>query len=460
MRADAGRTDGKIEAKLGTFDTAMVVVSLVVGIGIFRTPAIVARETGAAGGAGLFLLAWGIGGLVSLVGALTFAEIGSNHPRAGGYYRVVADCYHPALAFSLNWAQTLMQGAGAAGVAFIGAEYLVGLLLPPEKRGDKSVLLVALALMLVLLLVNGLGIRIGAETQNVLSMLKIVMIVGLSAVALALAPKAAAAPAIAPLTPAAGLAAALIPVFYAYGGYHMTMNLGADVRDARRRFPRAVTAGMLTVVGLYLVLNFAYVRTLGVGGVATSTLVAAALARASLGAAGEAVVSVLIFLSAAGFVNATVLQMPRTYLAMAEDGVLPAVFRRVQPRTQVSMAGLVLFGATMLVPAFLLGSFEKLLNYVIFTDMLTLVVVSSTLFVLRRRGAGREGRAVEAGAFRIPGPPILPALYILALAAVAAHVALAEPRLALAGTAILVTGWPLFLVGRRLNRSGRTHEVH
>jgi basic amino acid/polyamine antiporter, APA family len=444
VKAEAGAIAGKIEAKLGTFDTAMVVVSLVVGIGIFRTPAIVARE---AGTPGFFLLAWGIGGLVSLVGALTFAEIGSVHPRAGGYYRVVADCYHPALAFSLNWAQTLMQGAGAAGVAFIGAEYLVGLLLPPEKRGGNSVLLVALVLMLILLLVNALGIRIGAQTQNVLSMLKIVMIVGLAAAALALAPKADAAPAGAPAIPAAGLAAALIPVFYAYGGYHMTMNLGADVKDAKRRFPLAVTAGMLTVVGLYLVINLAYVRTLGVGGVAGSKLVAAALARASFGAAGEAVVSVLIFLSAAGFVNATVLQMPRSIHAMAEDGVLPAVFRRVQPRTQVSTAGLLLFGATMLVPAFLLGSFEKLLHYVIFTDMLTLVVVSSTLFVLRRRGAGGDG------AFRIPGPPVLPALYILALAAVAAHVAFTEPRLALAGTAILLTGWPLFRFGRRL--SGR-----
>lgn len=446
MKAEAG----KIEAKLGTFDTAMVVVSLVVGIGIFRTPAIVARETGTPG---LFLLAWGIGGLVSLVGALTFAEIGSVHPRAGGYYRVVADCYHPMLAFMLNWAQTIMQGAGAAGVAFIGAEYLVGLLLPPEKRGGNSVLLVALVLMLVLLLLNGLGIRIGAETQNVLSMLKIVMIVGLAAFALALAPKASGQPVVPSAAPA-GLAAALIPVFYAYGGYHMTMNLGADVKDARRRFPLAVTAGMLTVVGLYLVINFAYVRTLGAQGVAASTLVAAALARASLGAAGEAVVSVLIFLSAAGFVNATILQMPRSIHAMAEDGVLPAVFRRVQPRTQVSMGGLVLFGATMLVPAFLLGSFEKLLNYVIFTDMLTLVVVSSTLFVLRKRGRGRDG---GDGAFRIPGPPVLPALYILALAAVAAHVAVTEPRLALAGTAILLTGWPLFLVGQRLSRGSGQH---
>ena len=158
-------------------------------------------------------------------------------------------------------------------------------------------------------------------------------------------------------------------------------------------------------------------------------------------------VSALIFLSAAGFVNATVLQMPRSYHAMAEDGVLPAVFRRVDPRTQVSLAGLALFGATMLVPAFLLGSFEKLLNYIIFTDMVTLAVVASTLFVLRRR---REGE----GAFRIPGYPVLPALYVLALAAVAAHVAVTEPALAAAGTVILLAGWPLFALGRKLSRAG------
>ena len=432
----------KIEAKLGTFDTAMVVVSLVVGIGIFRTPAIVAK---AAGTESRFLLAWALAGLVSLVGALTFAEIGSRHPRAGGYYRVVADCYHPALAFMLNWAQTLMQGAGAAGVAFIGAEYLVGLLLPPENRGGSTVLLVALALMLVLLALNGLGIRVGAGAQNVLSMTKIVMIVGLAAAAFAFAPRVAGASISSSAAPA-GLAAALIPCFYAYGGYHMTMNLGADVKDAWRRFPMAVTAGMLAVVGLYLAINLAYVRTLGASGVAGSTLVAAALAKASLGAGGEAVVSALIFLSAAGFVNATVLQMPRSYHAMAEDGVLPAVFRRVDPRTQVSMAGLALFGATMLVPAFLLGSFEKLLNYIIFTDMVTLVVVASTLFVLRRRGEG-------TGAFRMPGYPVLPAFYVLALLAVATHVAVSEPALALAGTAILVAGWPLFVLGRKLNRA-------
>src|SRR5579862_7315627 len=138
----------RIQPRLSTFDTSMVVFSLVVGIGIFRTPAIVA---GAAGGTALFFSAWILGGLISLIGALTFAEIGSRYPRAGGYYRVVADCYHPTFAFMLNWSQTLMQGAGAAGVAFIGADYLMPVLLPPAWRTPNASLAIACTTMLVLL---------------------------------------------------------------------------------------------------------------------------------------------------------------------------------------------------------------------------------------------------------------------------------------------------------------------
>jgi APA family basic amino acid/polyamine antiporter len=431
---------GKIQARLSTFDTTMVVFSLVVGIGIFRTPAIVAA---AAGSTAVFFAAWAIGGLISLLGALTFAEIGSRHPRAGGYYRVVADCYHPGLAFMLNWAQTLMQGAGAAGVAFIGADYLAPLLLPTGWQTPHASLVLACALMLLLLLLNFFGIRSGARTQNLLSMVKILMIVGLAALALALAPQAATV-GVPPATRWGGrLAAALIPCFYAYGGYQMTMNLGADVKDARRGFPLAVTVGMLGVVALYLLINLAYQRALGTAAVAESRLVAAALARVVFGPSGEALVSVAIFLSAAGFVNATILQMPRSLYAMAEDGVLPRVFLRVNPATQVQEVGLLFFGATMLLPALLLGSFEKLLNYVLFTDALTLVVVASTLFVLRRRKQGE-------GAFRMPGYPLLPGLFILCLTGVAAQILVFETRLALVGVAILLTGWPLFRLGRKL----------
>src|SRR5476649_2621510 len=271
-----------IEARLSTFDTAMVVFSLVVGIGIFRTPSIVAR---AAGSTSLFFVAWVSAGLVSLIGALTFAEIGSRHPRAGGYYRVVADCYHPALAFMLNWAQALMQGAGAAGVAFIGADYLVPIVLPPQLRAPHASLILACATMLVLLVLNYRGIRSGARTQNVLSALKIAMIIGLAVFALLLAPHSpasAAASAASPTTPLLPrLAAALIPCFYAYGGYQMTMNLGADLKDARHRFALAIAAGMVTVITLYLLLNFAYYAVLGTAGIADSKLVAATLSRAT-----------------------------------------------------------------------------------------------------------------------------------------------------------------------------------
>src|SRR3974390_763453 len=176
-----------IEARLSTFDTAMVVFSLVVGIGIFRTPAIVAR---AAGSSTLFFVAWVTAGLVAFIGALTFAEIGSRYPRAGGYYRVVADCYHPTLAFMLNWAQTLMQGAGAAGVAFIGVDYIMPVLLPPDWRTPRAALVLACAMMLLLLVLNYRGIRPGARTQNLLSTLKIAMILALAGLALVFAPRA------------------------------------------------------------------------------------------------------------------------------------------------------------------------------------------------------------------------------------------------------------------------------
>ena len=172
----------RLEPKLSGFDTAMVVVSLVIGIGIFRTPALVA---GATAGAGLFLTAWAAGGAISLIGALLFAEIGSRYPHAGGFYKVVAHCWHPMAAFVLNWAQVLMQGAGAAGVAVIGSEYLLRLVVR-GTQGPEATWLAAF-MMGVLLALNAAGIRTGARTQNLLSLAKIALIAGLAVTGLLLA---------------------------------------------------------------------------------------------------------------------------------------------------------------------------------------------------------------------------------------------------------------------------------
>jgi APA family basic amino acid/polyamine antiporter len=420
----------------------MVVVSLVIGIGIFRTPAMVAD---AAGTPAAFLGAWLLGGLLSLAGALTFAEIGSRCPRAGGYYKVVAECYHPALAFMLNWAQALMQGAGAAGVAYIGAEYLGHLLVAPASPTPRQVQLGALMLMVVLLALNFSGLRTGARAQNALSLLKTAMIAALGLAALSVVAQAPVAPA---TTPAswAGFASAAVAVFYTYGGYQGAMNLGGDVRDARRALPRAVIAGMLLVTALYLLLNGAYLGVLGIDGLRQSPLAAASLARATLGASGERLVSLAIFLSAAGFVNATILQVPRSYYAMAQDGVLPRAFLALDERTQVQPVGLAFFALTMLLPALLLGSFERLLNYVMFSDALMLLAVASTLVVLRRRTP-----IPEPGVFRASGYPWLPGLFMLAMLGVATRVLLTDTQPALIGLAILLAGGPLYALARRVN---------
>ncbi len=436
----------RIEARLSTFDTAMVVFSLVVGIGIFRTPAIVAR---AAGSTSLFFTAWLAGGLVSLIGAFVFAEIGSRHPRAGGYYRVVADCYHPTLAFILNWSQTISQGASSAGVAVIGAEYLMPVLLPERYRTPHASLAIAGATMLLLLTLNYRGIKPGARTQNLLSMLKITMISGLALSAFWIywrLPAHAHVHAQVPVVAgswAPRFTAAIVPSLFAYGGYQMTMNLGADLRNAPRRFPIAIGAGMLTVVTLYLLLNLAYYRVLGIDGIASSKLVAAALSGALFGTPGEVVFSLAVFLSAAGYVNATILQMPRSLYAMAQDGVLPRAFLRVNPTTQAQEIALLFFGAAMLLPAFVLGTFEKLLNYVIFNDTLTMAIAASTLFVLRRRPAAQP-------VFSLAGSPFLTAFYVACLLGVSLRAFTLDPLVSLTGAVILLTGWPLFLLGRRV----------
>lgn len=428
-----------ITRRLSGFDTAMVVVSLVIGIGIFRTPAIVAQS---AGTTATFYAVWILAGLVSLVGALTFAEIGARVPRAGGWYRTVADNYHPMLAFMLNWSQAILQGVGAAGVAFIGAEYLLRGLRPGATPIPFAVLFAAIALMLVLLALNWAGIRTGSATQNVLSVAKIVMIVGLSLLALLVArPLLDRAPATAAVSLGAFTTAA-VAVFYCYGGYQCTMNLAGDVKDAGRNLPRAITGGMLIVTALYLVLNVAYERVLGLAGVAGEPLVAAALARATFGPVGERVVSFAIFLSAAGFVNATILQMPRSYYAMAEDGALPEAFLRVDPKTQTQPVGLAFFALTMLGPALLARSFDNIFNYVMFSDALAIAIVASTLFRLRRRDPAGPG-------FRMPGYPVLPALFIACLVALAGRVMWNEPKIAASGIAILLVGAPLFAGARR-----------
>lgn len=443
-----------IKAKLTTFDATMIVVSLCIGIGIFRTPAMVAA---AAKTPALFYAAWALGGLVSFIGALTFAEIGGRFAKPGSYYKVVAENYGSGLAFMFNWANVvILNGAGAALVAIMGAEYLTPILFPGATPTTMTIEIAAAALVAVLLVINYLGIKTGAWAQNVLSLVKIVMI-GVLVAAAFLSKKAAAGPAALPLDRpwVFALGVAFIGVFYAYGGYQNMINFGGDVHDARRNVPRAVFFGILIVLACYLTINVAYVRTLGVPGIAGAKLVAAETAGVTLGKAGRLFFSLAIVLSAMGFLNVTLMQIPRVYYSMAEDRTLPRIFQKVNPRTQAQEFGLLFLGGIILASIFLLRKFENILNYVMFLDTITLATVSSTIFFLRRK-ARRSGEVYTG--HRVPLYPVLPIVFIVTMLAVAGSVLVTQTREALYGTVFFAVGLPVFLLMRRVSRRGAEDE--
>ncbi len=436
-----------IKPKLSTFDATMIVVSLVIGIGIFRTPAIVASTTGTST---LFLTAWLLGGIFSFFGALTFAEIGSRFAKPGAYYKVVADCYHPAAAFMLNWANVIIVNtAGSAAVAIIGAEYLTPILFPSHLQTPITTQLVASGLTVFLLTINYFGIKTGARAQNILTTVKIGMMAAIVIAALFFGNH----PSITPshITTShpwwMALALGLISVYYTYGGYQNTLNFGGDVKMAQRNVPRAIFFGIAIIISLYIIINLAYLYVLGIDGVAGAKLVAAEVARMCFGESAFTLVSITIFLSAMGFLNVTLMQIPRTYYAMAEDGALPAIFMKVNEKTQAQEFTLLFFGGMILLSIFLLGTFEKLVNYVMFFDNLNNAIVASTIFVLRKRVV--NGDMFEG--YKIPLYPILPAIFVLFLLSISISVLLTQPNDTYIGLGILSVGYPIYYLMRRFS---------
>ncbi|HUX06047.1 MAG TPA: amino acid permease [Acidobacteriota bacterium] len=447
-----GRETG-VKAKLTTFDTTMLVVSLVIGIGIFRTPAMVASETKTPL---LFFAAWIIGGFVTLCGALTFAEIGARFNRPGAFYKVVAESYNSLLAFLLNWTAILIvNGAGCAAVALIAAEYLNLIILPPHLQSPETASLTACVIIIFLLAINYIGIKTGAWTQNILTVIKIAMIVVLSAVAFfyvgggGVVPRAEPLEGTSPFLIALGLG--LISVFYTLGGYQLTINLGADLKNARRNMPRAIAIGIAIIIALYLVVNLAYFLVLGVPGIARAKLVAAEVAMICFGPIGQLIISISIVISVLAFLVATYMQLPRSYYAMAEDGVLPKIFKRVNPKTQVQEFALLFLGLVAFTSILLMGTFENLLKYVMLFDSFTLATVASTVFILRRKNVPQK----DYDCYKVPLYPWVPAIFVFFLLCITVSVILDNPASALIGAGIVIIGLPIFFIMRKVTAAGR-----
>jgi APA family basic amino acid/polyamine antiporter len=425
----------------------MIVVSLVIGMGIFRTPVEVAQKAGVPQ---IFFIAWIMGAIISLFGALTFAEIGSRYPVAGGFYRIFSHCYHPGFAFMVNWMTVISNAASTASVAIIGAEYVQPLLLP-NMNPDTAIKIITLSSMVILFGINMAGIKMSARMLNVLMIIKISLIVMLIA-AVFVAPSHSAQTNVNEhtLNSKQWLNAfwlCFVPVFFTYGGYQQTMNFGGDIPNASRTMPRAIFYGITIILTLYLLVNFSYFQVLGFEGLKNSNTLAADVARVLLGDAAFKVVAVIMFLSVMAYVNASIMSNPRVYYAMTEDKVLPAIFKKVNSRTQVQEFGVTIFVAFIVLTLFFSSSFIQVLGYVMFFDSISLITASAAIFVLRHR-AKKSGE--PEGIYKMKGYPWMPAFFILVYTLVNISVLISNPQASLIGFVLFLSGFPLYLALRKL----------
>ena len=397
-----------IKPKLNRFDLTMIVISLVIGMGIFATPSEVAIK---AGNVWIFFGAWIFGGLVSFCGALTFAEIGARFPATGGFYKVFSYCYHPAFAFMINWVLVISNAASVAAVALIGSDYIRPFLLPANMQNDLGTKIITITSVAILYVINFLGIKMSARTQNVLIVFKMAMILLIcSAVFINDAHPVviAATPYSGNMVTAFGLS--LVAIFFTYGGYQQTINFGGDIINAKTNIPKAVFFGISVVLILYLSINYAYFHILGIGGLQHTPALAAKMVSVIFGTTGYKITSIMIFLSVLAYVNVNVMANPRVYYAMAEDGILPPIFKKVNPKTQVQEFGMSFFVAAIILVLFFVAKFSEMLKYVMFFDTIGLSMAAVAIFILRKKTKHLDG----TGIYTIKWFPLVPVIFIIA----------------------------------------------
>jgi len=429
--------------RLGLFSGTMAVIGGIIGSGIFLNPRYVALRVHTPF---LTLGVWVLGGAIALAGAFCFGELGNRSPRAGGGYVYLRDAYGGLPAFLYGWMILLVIGTGAiAAVAVTFATYLASLLGLPEAWTQP----VAVAAIVLLSTINYVGVKPGAVTQNVFTLLKLVALAGLIAVGLLITghPAPAAAATQAPSNVILGVGAALVPVLFAYGGWQQTNFIAEEMVDAERNLPRALVIGVTVVVVVYLLANVTYLRTLGPVGLAASNAPAADAMRNVVGAAGATAIAAGIAISSFGFLNLVILVSPRVYQTMSADGAFFPALARLHPHFRTPGAAILFQGAWAILLT-LTGSYGQLLDYVVFGDWIFFGLVVSTLFVYRRRDrlrapAGTDSKS--AAGYRAWGYPVTPALFVLAAVYVVASSVASNPGNAAIGAFLLFMGIPVYL---------------
>jgi amino acid transporter len=431
---------------LSTLDAVVMIVGLVLGAGIFRAPPVVA---GGAGSESAFLGLWVLGGVVSLVGALCYAELASTYPHAGGEYHFLSRAFGRRAGFLCAWSRmTVVQTGSIAILAFVVGDYAGPLLAGGPSATASAV--IAAGVVVTLTAVNCLGLRLGCRTQYVLTGLEVLGILAVAVAGFAYAaPDPAAAPAPAPATSVSATSLAIVFVLLTFGGWSEAAYLSAEVHDRRRGVSRTLTWGIGLITLIYLLTNAAYVHGLGLAGLAASTAPASDVVLAAAGPWAAAGVSLAIVIAALSSANATMITGARSSYAMGRD--VPALGflgawgdqRNTPVRALLAQGGVALFlvGAG----AAARQGFEAMVAYTAPVFWLILLGSGLALIVLRRRDPAAPRP------FRVPLYPLTPILFCLTSAFMLYSSVAYAGRGALLGLAVAFAGLPLLAPRRRVS---------
>lgn len=430
--------------RIGWFTAACVLVSNIIGGGIFTTTGIMARDLG---DPLLILYLWFMGALFAVGGAMIYGELGSRLPHAGGDYVYLREAYGPFVAFLSGWTSfTIGFGAAVAASAISFSSYAMRVVLIPDESGW-----IAKGLSLTLLwsttLIHCRGIGAGGRLQLILTTMKIVAIGGLILGGLAAVigreqPLFIASTAQEPTLGATGIA--LVIVTYCYLGWNVAGYIASDIANPRKTLPGIMIGGTAFVAAIYLLLNIVYLSALSITELAQEPIVPVAekAAEALWGARSGQLVAVILCLSIAGAVSAMTWAGPRVYWAMARDGMISPWLASVHPRTNVP-ARAIIFQSLWASLLILSGTFEQLLVYSGLVLSLFLALTLSTIFRLRRTSD------VRSHPYRAPLYPFLPAALIIGAIALVISSVLERPIESLYGAATVLSGIPLYFYWTR-----------
>lgn len=446
----------RLPRKLGTASAIAVLVGSTIGSGIFRSPAVVAQDIDTLLP---FVLAWVLGGVVALAGALTFAELGGMFPRTGGIYVYVREAFGPLPAFLFGWAELLILRPAAYGaIAVTSAEYTWRLLGHDPGRplvviGELAISyaqVLAAVMIVVVGLVNYRGVRLGAVIQNVSTVLKVGAILVLVVLGLALVPEVLPPIEALPERPAdapapgslAAFGLAMVGVLWAYDGWSDVGFVGGEIRDPARNVPLAFIGGTAVVVALYLLIDLVYLKVIPLAQMPGRPLIAADVAEALIGHVGAVFVAAAVAISTFGTLNGSMMTGPRVFFAMAEDGLFFRSLARVHPE-HGTPGGAILLSIVLGVGFVSFQGFAELADQFVIGIWPFYALAVAAVIVLRRR------RPELTRPYRTWGYPVVPVAFLLAALYLLGNYAVRETAKFMLDVGIVLSGVPVYLWWRR-----------